>query len=264
MPLKDVADLLGGELERRIHVHDEAQDLGDGEHADHHRDQADAAGELGVAEREARVPRRVVEAHAGDEQSEQQRDARLEDARIADEHRAGEAEHHHPEILEVAELERDLGQRRRRGDHHSGAKQAANGREHQPRAQGDLGLALLRHGIGFVGICGRGRRSGNAQQRAGNVAGEDRHRGRGHDRGDRRHRRHEEGDRHQQRRGHGRGEAGDAADEQAEQCRGENHRQHVRVEDQRKRLRVRVQHLPHLPHHNTGSTPQGSGTRSSL
>ena len=50
-----------------------ADDLRDREHADHQRDQADAAEQVGVAEGEAREGGRVVEADAGDEQAEKQR-----------------------------------------------------------------------------------------------------------------------------------------------------------------------------------------------
>src|SRR6478735_7353104 len=50
-------------LQRRIHVDREADDFGDGEHADHHRNQADATQQLGVAEGEARIRRGIAEAH---------------------------------------------------------------------------------------------------------------------------------------------------------------------------------------------------------
>ena len=95
---------------------------------------------------------------------------------------------------------------------------------------------FLRHRIGLVGVGGRRRRAGDAQQRTGDVAGEDRHRGAADDRRHRRHRRDEERDRHQQRGGHRRGEPGHRADEQAEQRRGEDHPQHIGVEDQREGL----------------------------
>src|SRR3989449_11483414 len=50
---------------------DIADDFRHREHADHDRDQREAAGELGVAESEAREPGRIVEADRRDEQAEQ-------------------------------------------------------------------------------------------------------------------------------------------------------------------------------------------------
>ena len=52
-----------------------------------------------------------------------------------DEDGAGQAQQHQPEVLEGAEVERELGQRRRRHDQHRGAEQAAHRREHQAGAQ---------------------------------------------------------------------------------------------------------------------------------
>jgi hypothetical protein len=47
---------------------------------------------------------------------------------------------------------------------HHRAEQAADRREHQPGAQRELGLALVRHCVRLVGIRGRGGRAGHAQQ----------------------------------------------------------------------------------------------------
>ena len=164
------------------------------------------------------------------------RDHALERLVRGDEHRAGQAQQHQPEILERTEVEREIRQRRRRHDQHRGAEQAAHRREHQARAQREFGLALARHGKGFVGVGGRGRRAGDAQQAAGNVAGEDRH-GRGRDhRGDGRDRRHEEGHRHQQRRRHRGRQARHRADEQAVERRDHHHRDGVRLEHHRESL----------------------------
>ena len=79
--------------------------------------------------------RRVVEADAGDQQAEQQRDQALQRPVGRDEDRAGQAQQHQPEILERAELERELGERRRRDDQHRGAEQAADRREHEAGAE---------------------------------------------------------------------------------------------------------------------------------
>ena len=95
-------------------------------------------------------------------------------------------------------------------DQHRGAEQAADRRGHEAGAERQLGLALAGHRVGVVGVGGGRRRAGNAQQRARDVAGEDRHRARGDDRADRRHRLHEEGHRHQQRGRHRRGQPGSA------------------------------------------------------
>ena len=71
---------------------DAAEDLRHREHADHDRDQGQPAGELGVAEGEAREPRRVVEADRGDEQAEQQRHDALQRIGERDEHGAQQAQ----------------------------------------------------------------------------------------------------------------------------------------------------------------------------
>ena len=104
----------------------------------------------------------------------------------------------------------------------------------------EVELALARHGIALVGVGGRRRRSGDAQHRGRNVAGEDRHGGRGDDGAERRDRGHEEGDRDEQRRRHGRGQAGHRADENAERRRGQDHPQDERVEDELGRRDQRV------------------------
>ena len=105
------------------------------EHADHDGNEREAAGELGVAEWEARESRRVVEPDAGDEQAEQQRDHALQRVGKRDEHRAKEAQHHQPEILERGEPERDLGERGRGENEHRGAEQAADHREDEAGAK---------------------------------------------------------------------------------------------------------------------------------
>jgi hypothetical protein len=149
---------------------------------------------------------------------------------------------------------------------------------------------FFRHRVRLVGVGGRRRRSRHPEQAAGDVAGEDRHRGGGHDGGDRRDRRHEERHRDEQRRRHRRREAGHGADEEAEQRRREHDRDVVRIEDEAKRLdpggahgvrcrrascaaapRTRRTHRRRpaaardVDHHAMPcSTPHGSGTRSSL
>ena len=147
----------------------------------------------------------------------------------------------------------------------------------RPAPSASLGLALARHRIRLVGVRGRRRRARHPQQAAGNVAGEDRHRRGGHDRRDRRDRRHEERDRHEQRRRHRRGQARHRADEQAEQRRAEHHPAGLygsktmlnasrracsgarpRSPDRASAARLSKRRSATL------STPQGSGTRSSL
>ena len=192
---------------------------------------------FGVAEGEARVPGGIAQAHTRDQQAEEQRDQSLKRTVRRDEHRARQAEQHQPEVFERAETQRDIRERGCSNDQHHGAEQSADRGEHESRTECELGPTFLGHRKRFVGVGGRRRRTGNAQQRAGYVAGKDRHRGRGDDRGDRRNRRHEERHRHQQRGRHRRGQSRHRADEQSEQRRQHHHQDGVRLEHHRESLR---------------------------
>ena len=80
------------------------QHFGEAEGADQHRDQPEAAGEVGVAEAEALVGVHALLPDAGDEQAEEAGEPALE--RIGRDHVAGhhDAEQREPEELEGAEL----------------------------------------------------------------------------------------------------------------------------------------------------------------
>ena len=180
-----------------------------------------------------------------------------------DDHRAGEAQAGQPEELVGREIEGEFGQRRGRGGQHRGADQAAHGGTDEAGAERPLGLALAGQREGLVDIGGRGRGSGNAQERARDVAGEDGHGGAGGDGGDGGHRVHEEGDRHQQRGGHGRRQAGNRADEQPEGRRHQDDRQDVDLEDQLEGLRGCAQaRSVTIP--AARRMPQGRGTSRNL
>ena len=56
--------------------------------------------------------------------------------------------------------QRHVRKRRRRGDQHDGAENAADGRKDDAGAERDLALTLAGHGIGFIRVGRRGRRSG--------------------------------------------------------------------------------------------------------
>ena len=192
---------------RRLRRQHRAHHLRHGEDADQRRDRLDAAEQVGDAEGEARHAARVLDADAGDQQAEN-----MPAIAFTGEERATSVAHirprkRQPEIFEGRERQRDLGERRRQDHQRERAGDAADGGEPDAGAEREFGLALARHGVGFVGIGRGGGRAGDAQQRAGNVAGEDRHRGGRHDGGDRGDRREIEGDRDQQRRRHGRGQA---------------------------------------------------------
>ena len=147
-----------------------------------------------------------------------------------------------PEILEGRERQRDLGERRRQDHQRQRAGDAADGREPDAGAERELGLALAGHGVGFVGIGRGGRRAGDAQQRAGDVAGEDRHRGRRHDGRDRRDRREIEGDGHQQRGRHRGGEARQRADDEAVHRGGQHRDDDFPGGDERERFDQGLEH----------------------
>ena len=97
---------------------------------------------------------------------------------------------------------------------------------------------------------------------AGDVAGEDRHRGTGDHGAHRRDRVHEEGERHQQRRRHGGGQARDGADHQPEERRREQRRQYLPGRDQFDGGE-RIGRSSALPG-GRGITPKGSGTSRTL
>ena len=144
LALEDIADLAVGEILDRARAGDPAQDLADREHPDHHRDQADAGHQLDAAEGEARVAGRGVDADRGKAQADQDRDEPLQGLAGGDEDRAREAEQAQPEILERAEAQGELGQRRGRQSQDQGTEQPAHDREHESAPQDQLGLPLER------------------------------------------------------------------------------------------------------------------------
>ena len=110
-PLEHIADALLRQRPSLVARGDVAQHLRDREHADHRRNEADAAHQLDAAEGEARVARGDVDADGRDEQADQQRDDALDDRPGRDDHGAGQPEAGEPEIFERRELDRELGER---------------------------------------------------------------------------------------------------------------------------------------------------------
>ena len=230
LPLEHITHLLHHQFGRWAGVHHVADDFRDRKHADHHRYQPDATHYFGVAESEPGKAGWVAQADAGDQQAQGQGDESFERAVRRDEHGAGQAQQHQPEVFERAETGGELGQRGCSEDQHDGAKQPAHGREHQTRTERQFGLALAGHRIRFVGI---GRRCGcarYAQQAARNVTRENRHCGGCDDRRHGRYGRHEEGHRHQQGGGHGGCQAWHGADKQPVQGGQHDHHQGVGLE----------------------------------
>ena len=82
------------------------------------------------------------------------------------------------------EIERHFGERRRQHHQREGTGNAAERAEPHADAERQFWLALARHGVGFIGVGGGGRRSRYAQEGARDVAGEDRHGGGRDDGGD--------------------------------------------------------------------------------
>jgi hypothetical protein len=254
----DSADARRRRLERAIDRGGVAHHLRDGEHADHHRDQLHTAHQLDASEGEAWIRRGVLEADGRHQQADRERDERLERPARRDEHRGAEPQEHEPEIFERAEFERNRRERGRRDREHGRAEQAPNGGEHQPRAERGFSVAFPRHRVRLIAVGRGGGRSGNPEQRAGNIAGKNRHGRRRHHARDRRQRWEEERDRHQQRHRHRRREPGDRSDEQPEDRRRQHGAEHQRIEHLAERGdEVLYQAMP-------SSMPQGSGTRSSV
>src|SRR3979411_1945796 len=110
-------------------------------------------------------------------------------------------------MFEGRERQRDFSERRRQDHERERARDAADGGEPYAGAERQFSLALAGHGIGFVGVSRRGGGSRDPQQGAWNIAGEDRHRGRRDDGGDRGDRREIKRDRDQQGGRHGGGQA---------------------------------------------------------
>ena len=89
---EDIADLLRQDRAGLVDRDDAAQHLGDREHADHGRNEADALHQLDAAEGEARMPGGRIDPDAADRKSDQQRREALQRRVGRDEDRAGEAE----------------------------------------------------------------------------------------------------------------------------------------------------------------------------
>ena len=119
----------------RVHRDGVAQDLRDREHADHRGDEVDALHQLDRAEGEARKPAAGSMPIAPISEPEEQRDDALQRILGGDEDRAGEAERGEPEILEGREVDRELGERRRRDDQDHDPEQPADDREDEVDAE---------------------------------------------------------------------------------------------------------------------------------
>ena len=94
------------------------------------------------------------------------------------------------------------------------------------------------------------------QQRARQIACEDGHGGHRDDGGDGGHRLHVEGDRHQERHGHGCGEARHCANEQAVEAGANHNEQDEGVEDQLQALHEKIRR-EHLSPPRTKAAPRG-------
>ena len=147
---------------------------------------------------------RVVQADAGDQQARAAARPSPSACSTADEHRAGQTRARRArKYSNDAELEsRPRPAPARRAISTAVPNRPPIAENTRPAPSADLGLALLGHRIGLVGVGGRGRRARDAQQRAGNVAARRSPSRCGDDRCHRGHRRHEERHRHQQRGGH--------------------------------------------------------------
>ena len=247
---------------------DVADDLRDREHADHQRDQADAAEQLGAAEGEAR------EAPPGCRGRRRRSAGRGSSVTRPFSGRSVE--------MNTAQVRPISTSQKYSNELNFSANSASAGaatistavpnrpptaEKTSPAPSASSAWPLLRHRVGLVGVGGRRRRARHAQQAAGDVAGEDRHRRGGDDRRDRRDRRHEERHRHEQRRRHRRRQPRHRADEQAEQRRAQHHDDVVRLEHHREGLRPGGAHARPARAVTTRcrcSTPQGSGTLQQL
>ena len=222
----DAAELLAGQPEVRDALdHDVAgrlvlevlEDLGDAEDADGHRDEVDAGVELEEAEGEARGAGVDVLADHAEQQPEHDHGQRLEDRAVRQRDRGDEAEDDEREVLRRPEAERGAGERRGGEREDEGGDGA--GEEGAERGGGERrsGLALLRHLVAVDGGDGGRALAGEVDEdRGGRAAvlgavvdaGE-------HDQ--RRHRLEGEGDGQQHGDRCGRADAGQNADEGAEQ-----------------------------------------------
>ena len=206
--------------------------LGDGKHADQRRDHLDAAEKVRDPEGEAGRAGRVLDADAGNEKAEQHGGDGLHRGGAGNEGRAHQPQEGEPEILEGGEGQGHLGERRGEQDQRQRPGDPSERREPQANAERQFRLPFPGHGVGLVRVGGGGRGAGDAQEAAGDVAGEDRHGGSGDDGSDGGHGGQIEGDRHQQRRRHGGGQAGERADHEAVDRGEHERREHVRGGDE--------------------------------
>jgi hypothetical protein len=122
-------------------------DLGEAEDAHRDRDEVDAVGQLGNVE--------AVTRHAGDDvgvdlteqQAEDDHAQRLDQRARRQHHGADQAQHHQAEVFGRAELERQLGQRRREGRDDQRAHAAGEERSQPGRGQRRPGSALACHRV---------------------------------------------------------------------------------------------------------------------
>ena len=155
------------ELGDAAHALDFGHDLREGEHADQHRQEIDAALEHRDAEREALLAHHRVVAEDGDDQPEAARDQALGERRFDQPRDHRQREHEQREEFPGAELERELRQRSGREDQERAAEQAAE--ERGPDAEPDRAsrLAFLRHRMAVEGGGDRRGRAGDAEQHRG-------------------------------------------------------------------------------------------------
>ena len=194
-----------------------AQDFGDAEDADRDRDEVQPIGIFADAEGEARRAGIDVGADEAEQQAERHHGQRLDDRAVRKRDRGDEADDHQREIFGRAELQRDAGQRRREDRDQEGRDGAGEERAEGGDRKCRAGPALARHlvavdggdgGGGFAGHVDQDRRGRAAILRAVVDAGE-------HDqRGDRLEL---EGDRQQHGDGRRGADAGQHADQRAEQ-----------------------------------------------
>ncbi len=163
-----------------------------------------------------RAGRRVGAGHRH-QYAEQAGDQPLDDGALPQRRDQHQRHHHQGQDIERAQPHRDLGERiGQRHQPHPG-DQAAEQRGADRIAERAAGLALARHRVAVERGDDRGRLAGYAQQDGGDEAagnGADIHR---HHHGQRVVDRHVEGQRQQQRDAHGAGDAGNGAEDDAEQ-----------------------------------------------
>ena len=202
----------------RVRPLDVAHDLGDAEQADHQRQEVDAIPDRRPAEGVARHAGVDVGADEPEQEADQDHRQRLEHRAVRQHDRHHEAEHHQRKVVRRVELLREIGKRRREGRDEQRADAAGEERAERRHHQRRAGAALPRHLVAVEAGDDRRRLARHVDQdRGGRAAvlravidaGE-------HDQ--RRQRIEPEGDRQQHGDGRDRADAGQHADQGAEQA----------------------------------------------